>query len=124
MIRAVGLLAVALWPGVVGAATLTLTESQQQEAIQTGERSVTADVFDAEWRVPGAAGETAMVMTPFHRLAIAGRHAAFNGKPLKPGEPAKILKESTAKDRSRAVMAASRAQAEARRAQAAVQRFG
>ena len=93
MIRAVGLLVV-LWPGVVGAATLALTEPQQREAIQTGERSVTADVFDAEWRVPGTAGETAMVMTPFHRLAIAARHAAFNGKPLKPGEPAKILKEN------------------------------
>jgi hypothetical protein len=94
VIRAVALLAVALWPGVVGAATLALTESQQQEAIQTGERSVTAEAFDVEWRVAGAGGETAMVMTPFHRLAIAGRHAAFNKKPLKPGEPAKILKEN------------------------------
>jgi hypothetical protein len=93
VIRVVVLLA-ALWPGVVGAATLALTESQQQEAIQTGERSVTADAFDAEWRVAGAAGETATVMTPFHRLAIAARHATFNGKPLKPGEPAKILKEN------------------------------
>ena len=94
MIRAVALLAIVLWPGVLGAATLALTESQQQEAIQTGERSVTADAFDAEWRVAGAAGETAVVMTPFHRLAVAARHAAFNGKPLKPGEPAKILKEN------------------------------
>lgn len=94
MIRAVGLLAVALSPGVVGAATLALTESQQQEAIEAGERSVTVDAFDAEWRVTGAAGETATVMTPFHRLAVAARHAAFNKKPLKPGEPAKILKEN------------------------------
>jgi hypothetical protein len=94
VIRAVALLAIVLWPGVPGAATLALTESQQQEAIQTGERSVTADAFDAEWRVAGADGETAVVMTPFHRLAVAARHAAFNGKPLKPGEPAKILKEN------------------------------
>lgn len=95
MIRAVGLLALLLWPGVVGAATLVLSETQQHEAIQTGERSVTADAFDAEWRVAGAtAGETATVMTPFHRLVIAARHAAFNSKPLKPGEPAKILKEN------------------------------
>jgi hypothetical protein len=94
VIRAVGLVALALWPGVVGAATLVLSESQQQEAIQAGERSVTSDSFDAEWHVAGAAGETAVVMTPFHRLAVAGRHAAFNGKPLKPGEPAKILKEN------------------------------
>jgi hypothetical protein len=44
--------------------------------------------------VAGAAGETATVMTPFHRLAIAARHAAFNGKPLRPGETARILKEN------------------------------
>lgn len=95
MMRIVALLALALcWPGEGVAATLVLTEHQQQEAIQVGERSVTVETFGDEWRVAGAAGETATVMTPFHRLAIAARHAAFNGKPLKPGEPAKILKEN------------------------------
>ena len=95
MTRVAALLAMALaCPVVAGAATLVLSERQQQEAIQAGERSVTAEVFDAEWRVSGAAGETATVMTPFHRLAIAARHAAFNGKPLKANEPARILKEN------------------------------
>ena len=95
MRRVVALLALALsWPAMTSAATLLLTERQQQEAIQAGERSVTAEAFDAEWRVAGATGETATVLTPFHRLAIAARHAAFNGKPLRPGEPAKILKEN------------------------------
>ena len=94
MIRAAAILAVAFGPGVAGAATLTLTEGQQQEAIQTGERSITADAFDSEWRVAGSDGESATVMTPFHRLAIASRHAAFNKKPLKPGESGKILKEN------------------------------
>jgi hypothetical protein len=95
MTRVVALLAlVSSWPGVGVAATLVLTEGQQQEAIQAGERSITTEAFGAEWRVAGGAGETATVMTPFHRLAIAARHAAFNGKPLKPGEPAKILKEN------------------------------
>jgi hypothetical protein len=93
--RIVTLLALALaWPAVAGAATLVLTEREQREAIEAGERSVTTDAFDAEWRVAGAAGETVTVMTPFHRLAIAARHAAFNGKPLKAGEPARILKEN------------------------------
>jgi hypothetical protein len=93
--RVVPLLALAwTWPAVAGAATLTLTERQQQEAIAAGERGVTAEGFDAEWRVAGAAGETATVITPFHRLAIAARHAAFNGKPLRPGETARILKEN------------------------------
>ncbi|HEY7517155.1 MAG TPA: hypothetical protein VIE36_02605 [Methylomirabilota bacterium] len=95
MRRLVAVLALALsWPAMASAATLVLSERQQQEAIEAGERSVTADGFDAEWRVAGAAGETATVITPFHRLAIAARHAAFNGKPLRPGEPAKILKEN------------------------------
>ena len=95
MTRVVLLVSLALaWPAAAGAATLVLSERQQQEAIETGERSVNADAFDAEWRVTGAAGETATVMTPFHRLAIAARHAAFNAKPLKPGEPARIVKQS------------------------------
>lgn len=95
MTRVLALLALAFAsPGVVGAAALVLTDREQQQAIEVGERSVTVDAFDAEWRVTGADGATVMVMTPFHRLAIAARHAAFNGKPLKPGEPARILRET------------------------------
>jgi hypothetical protein len=91
--RAVCLLALALGPAAASAASLTLTEGQRQEALRAGERSVSAERFDAEWSVPGAAGESAVVMTPFHRLVIAARHAAFSGKPLKPGGPDKVLKE-------------------------------
>ena len=95
MRAALALVALALAaPGVAGAAALVLTDREQQAAIEVGERSVTVDAFDAEWRVAGAAGETVSVLTPFHRLAIAARHAAFSGKPLKPGEPARILRES------------------------------
>lgn len=95
MIRAVVVLALALaGPAAAGGATLVLSESQRHQAIEVGERSVTDEAFDAEWRVTGHAGETATVLTPFHRLVIAARHAAFNGKPLKPGEPARILKDN------------------------------
>ena len=46
MTRALILLALALaCPAAAGAATLALTERQQEEAIQAGERSVTADVL-------------------------------------------------------------------------------
>ena len=68
MIRVLVLLAVVAWPGVAGAAILTLTERQQQEAMQTGERSVTAESFGEEWRVAGSGGEMTTVLTPFHRL--------------------------------------------------------
>jgi hypothetical protein len=94
VIRVLSLLALALWPAAALGALLTLTEGQRQEAIRTGERSVTVEAFDTEWSVRGAAGESAVVMTPFHRLAIAARHATFSGKPLKAGEPDKILKEN------------------------------
>lgn len=94
MIRAISLLALVLWPALAFAASLTLTEGQRQEAIRAGERSVAAETFDAEWSVRGASGESAVVMTPFHRLAIAARHAAFSGKSLKPGDPDRLLAES------------------------------
>jgi len=95
LIRAIAVLALAVaCPAAAGGAALVLSEGQQQQAIEVGERSVTEEAFDAEWRVTGAAGETATVMTPFHRLVIAARHAAFNGKPLKPGEPARILRDN------------------------------
>ena len=97
MIRVLRLLALALalWPPAAAvSASLTLTEGQRQEAIRTGERSTTDETFDTEWTVSGPAGESAVVVTPFHRLAIAARQASFSGKPLKAGEPDKILRES------------------------------
>jgi hypothetical protein len=75
-------------------AALVLDAKEQQNAVRVGERSVTNDAFDAEWRVTNQRGEWVSVVTPFHRLVIAGRHAAFNGKPLKPGEPEKLLSEN------------------------------
>jgi hypothetical protein len=92
--RAVLIAVLTLWPAAAPGASLTLSEGQRQEAIRVGERSVTGDTFDAEWSVGGGAGESALVMTPFHRLAVAARHATFNGKPLRPGEPEKILRET------------------------------
>jgi hypothetical protein len=92
--RALAALALALWPGLAAAAALTLDVRGQQEAIRAGERSVSNDAFDAEWRVKNSAGDSASVITPFHRLVVAARHATFNGKPLKPSEPGKLLKEN------------------------------
>ena len=94
MRRAVCLLGLLLWPAAASGASLALTEGQRQEAIRAGERSVTAEAFGAEWSVAGAGGERAVVLTPFHRLAIAARHARFGGKALKPGDPDKVLREA------------------------------
>ncbi len=75
------------------AASLALSAAEKQEALRLGERSVTQETFGAEWRVEKGNGESVTVMTPFHRLALAARHAAFRGEPLKPGEPDRMLSE-------------------------------
>jgi hypothetical protein len=92
--RAAAVFAVMLWPALATAAALTLDERGRQEAVRVGEKSITDDAFDAEWRVTNDRGDMASVLTPFHRLVVASRHAAFGGKPLKPSEENKVLKET------------------------------
>jgi hypothetical protein len=75
------------------AASLALTPREQEEAIRVGERSVTSEVFGAEWRVGDDGGPSVTVITPFHRLALAARHAAFKGEPLKPEDRDRMLQE-------------------------------
>jgi hypothetical protein len=75
------------------AASLVLGEADKQEALRAGERSVTEESFGAEWTVQNGAGESVTVMTPFHRLALAARHATFRNEPMKPGEPDRVLRE-------------------------------
>lgn len=79
------------------AASLALTEAEKAAAIRAGESSVTTENFDTEWRLTDARGNSAVVMTPFHRLARAARHAAFDTKPLRPGEPDRILKQDASR---------------------------
>jgi hypothetical protein len=80
-------------PAAVAASSFTLDPEARREALRVGARSVTVDTFDTEWRVAGASGETVTVMTPFHRLVLAARHAAFRNEPLKGNEPEKLLRE-------------------------------
>lgn len=75
------------------AASFTLSPSDQEAALRVGQRSVTNDAFDVEWRVANGAGDSVMVVTPFHRLVLAGRHAAFRNEKLPPDEPARLLRE-------------------------------
>ena len=79
--------------GPAAAASLTLDERGTGEAVRAGRESVTRDAFDAEWRVANGAGGTVSVLTPFHRVALAARHAAFKQETLKPSEVRKLQRE-------------------------------
>jgi hypothetical protein len=80
--------------GEAGAASFTLDEKAQQAAIRAGERSTTTETFDREWRV-SSNGESVTVLTPFHRLVVAARHAAFKNETIKPAEVSRVLKKDT-----------------------------
>ena len=91
-----GLVAWLLAGTPVAAALLTLNEAQQAEALRVGERSVIKETgFDAEWRVENAGGENVTVMTPFYRLMLASRNAAFKNEAVKPQDQEKLLKDLT-----------------------------
>jgi hypothetical protein len=81
-------------PPWASAALLTLTEAQQAEALRVGQRSVSRETpFDAEWRVENGNGESLVVMTPFYRLVLAARNAAFKNEAVKPQDQDKLMQE-------------------------------
>jgi hypothetical protein len=97
---AIALGAVVFWPGTgqsPAAASFVLSDRDQQDAILAGKRSVVSEAFGEEWRAQNPSGETVTVMTPFHRLALAARNAAFKNEPLRPKDIDTVLKESTNK---------------------------
>jgi hypothetical protein len=75
------------------AATLALAERDRQEAVRLGQRSVVSDSFGEEWRVSGGPGQQLSVITPFHRLALAARHAAFRNEAFEPADQERVLRE-------------------------------
>jgi hypothetical protein len=91
-----GLMAtVVLWPAIgqpAAAAGFSLDERERQEAIRAGQRSVADETFGAEWTQRDESGQTVTVMTPFHRLALAARNAAFRGSTLSAREVSSTLK--------------------------------
>jgi hypothetical protein len=74
-------------------ASLALGDREKDEALRVGQGSVSSEVFGAEWRVVNGDGESVTVVTPFHRLAMAARQAAFKNEPLKPQEQRRVLNE-------------------------------
>jgi hypothetical protein len=93
LVLAVGL--VAATPGE--SISLALTDRDREQAIRAGKKSIVADEFGGEWRVKDGTGQSLVVMTPFHRLALAARNSAFRSKELKPRDVAKLLKDSEGK---------------------------
>jgi hypothetical protein len=96
----IGLAAVAFWPASgqsAAAASFALSERDRQDAMLAGKRSVVSEEFGGEWRQKNAAGEVVEVMTPFYRLALAARNAAFKNDTLKPKDIDTVLKETTNK---------------------------
>ena len=81
----------------VDAALFALTPRDRDEAVRAGRRSVIEDQWGAEWRVDGGSGEAVVVMTPFHRLALAARNSAFQDRELKPRDIESVVKDQQGK---------------------------
>ena len=82
----------------VGAVSFSLTPAERDDAIRAGRRSVVSSDFGAEWRVAGdSPGQSLVVMTPFHRLALAARNAAFKGEELRPRDIDSLVRDQEGK---------------------------
>lgn len=96
MVAVWSMIAIAAAAASVAAASLTLDEAQTREALRVGAGSVTLGVtlesFRAEWRVTDGKGDTVVVVTPFHRLAMAARNAAFKDEDVGPRDLTKLLR--------------------------------
>ncbi|HKQ67366.1 MAG TPA: hypothetical protein VJZ73_20275 [Methylomirabilota bacterium] len=81
-------------PPLARAASFTLEPQQRSDALRVGAQSAMREgPFDAEWRVANPAGDSVTVITPFHRLVLAARNAAFKNERMKDSEPQKLLRE-------------------------------
>jgi hypothetical protein len=80
-------------PSIADAASFSLEPPQRTDALRVGAESITRESFDSEWRVANQSGDSLTVITPFHRLVLAARNAAFKNERMKDREPEKLLKE-------------------------------
>ena len=97
-VRLLALGAYLLMTGSVDAVSLTLTPKERDAAIEMGKQSIITDRFGGEWKVNGeGAGEALVVMTPFHRLALAARNSAFKSEELKAKDVDSLMREQEGK---------------------------
>jgi hypothetical protein len=92
-IALVALVACAVLRTPAAAASFVLTPKEQEEAVRMGERSVVNETFGSEWSSANEGGDDVTVMTPFLRLALAARQAAFKERPMTPVDVDKVLRE-------------------------------
>jgi hypothetical protein len=74
------------------AASFSLTSEQRAEALGVGKKSVVTENWTGEWRIADGADQFVVVMTPFHRLALAARNSAFKQEDLKPKDLESVMK--------------------------------
>jgi hypothetical protein len=97
-VRLLALGAYVLMTGSADAVLLTLTPKERDAAIEMGKQSIITDRFGGEWKVNGeGAGEALVVMTPFHRLALAARNSAFKSEELKAKDVDSLMREQEGK---------------------------
>jgi hypothetical protein len=90
---AVGLIGVT--PGE--AVSFALADHDREQAIRAGKKSVIDAQFGAEWRLKDGSGQAVVVMTPFHRLALAARNSAFRSQELRPRDVDSMMKDAEGK---------------------------
>ena len=89
LVLAVGL--VGATPGE--AVSFALADRDREQAVRMGKKSIVEEQFGAEWRLKDASGQTLVVMTPFHRLALAARNSAFRSQELRPKDIQSTVKD-------------------------------
>ena len=77
------------------AVSFVLADRDREQAIRAGKKSIVLEEFGAEWRLRDASGQALVVMTPFHRLALAACNSAFRGEEIKPRDIESVLKDHT-----------------------------
>jgi hypothetical protein len=79
------------------AVSFALADRDREQAIRMGKKSIVEDQFGAEWRLKDGSGQTLVVMTPFHRLALAARNSAFRSQEMKPKDVQSAIKDAEGK---------------------------
>ncbi len=79
------------------AMSFALVDRDREQAIRVGKKSIVEEQFGGEWRLKDGSGQTLVVMTPFHKLALAARNSTFRSQELKPKDVQSVLKDTEGK---------------------------
>ncbi len=79
------------------AMSFALADRDREQAIRVGKKSIVEEQFGGEWRLKDGSGQTLVVMTPFHKLALAARNSTFRSQELKPKDVQSVLKDTEGK---------------------------